>query len=729
MNLVFRPLVEYAIHTKRRCVDMANSIRGNGILRRVFDGFLIQVSRRGGTAIADVLDLPGDFFVAGLHTVADDGTLAFSCRPGYRLVSVAGEVCPGNMTWALLTSQTPMYANAFGVEWVGPKGYVSSIGKPWKAFGWNAMSSLPAGGRYLTYTNISRDTGSELAPFIDVHVLRIKPSPPVTDLPFDQTEVVGDSPTMASQWRVLHVPLSVTGVQEDHRFGEAASCSFYGDTGYLAYAGRPHRVVNAGYDDESPVLGVARIDVRGADGSSPAASVIAAPLAVLTVADLLPEDSPEDLHWVHPGPFDGTYTFLRLNGDFNPDFATSRALISTNPEPGYSYNRAAFAMFEGLQKTDVWPLRYPAYWAEQPASVAGDGWFDVLHTVVTERPVAMVSATFLYAPRDGSPAFDITMDIPEDWARYNHTVTQLVRFGSDGSKTVTPIYRSTYAVHDPALRNSKRGVYAPVLSTRIESSEGVEQSLFVCIRSVSSPGVLEFAPGAKAWWRGVAPQVNDVTLEIILGDGTNHSADLGDNYPVFYASNSSIPTPNLNAPAMYSKPGCVFGYGSDTSRYPSRNVVKPAPVCLYAPGMLAVVAAPKAGFVSAEQVARLVVIRISDGSLVAESEFELPFVANQLPDGTYDLTQWSVSCVEQGAIDSDGVLTRYAKLLLTEAVRGNPSVVYRADDLTTLRTIGVWGAPGSNYARGAVYYLGSSLAPAKAGRSGRSFISGTQVSW
>jgi len=726
MRMVFRPLVEYALHAKKRCLDIALGLKGNGVLRRAYDGFLLQVSRRGDKAIADVIDLPGDIFVAGLHVVTDDGMLGFSCRAGYRLVSIAGEAYPGNMTWPLITNKSPMYSTAFGIEWIGPKGYVSSSGKPWgQPFGWGAMTDLPAGYRQLSFTHVSKSIGGSEDPFVDVHVLRIKPAPPSVDAALDYSPITSGSPLTAGAWRVAHVPLEATGIAPDHQFGEVAIASFYDSkNGYLVYFGMPYSSINGGYNDAAPQIAVAKLSVRDAMPGEDSCELTASSIAIFGVGDFLTEDAPQDFSWPHPGPFAGSYVRLRLNGDYNLEFPDSQVYDNGTPEPGDSYQFTAFGMFEGLQKTSSSPVAYESFWAEQPACVAHASGVDVLFTAVTDRPVALVSATYLYTPFDASPSSEITMDVPELLSRYNHTVTYLVRFGEDGSKTVVPIYRSTYAVHDPALRNAERAIYAPVFTDVVMLGES-EQTLFVCVRAASSPGVMD--GGGLSWFRGVATQADDVTLEIILGDGSSRSADLGSLYPVFYPSAGAVPTPTANPGYSYSKPDCRFGYGSYTARYPNRNVVRPAPVCWYAPGMLAVIVAPKAGFLSVEQMAKLAVVRIGDGSLVAVSEFELPFTVEQL-GGTYNLTQWSITCVEQGAVDEGGNLTRYAKLLLTEAVKGNPSFIYRADDLATLRTIGIWGTPGGFYDRGPAYYLGSPIAPARVGKStGRSFIGGLPV--
>ena len=724
MRFLFRPHVGYATYLKKRCFNLALSITGEGILRRIVDGFLIQVTKRNGTAIADVIDLPGDIYVAGVQVKALE---APSCLAGYRLQSLPDEPYAGNMTWPLLTEKTPMYSSAFAVAWVGPQGYVSTSGKEWaSSFGRARMLDLSGGGRYPTYTYISRQVPMEDEPFVDAHIVRIKPAPLNTTQVFDGTPLSDAPPLSAGAWRVLHVPLTACGVTADHMYGETATASFYdSNTGYLIYFGKRNDVINGGYNDTNPQIGVARIEVRDAEGDETNCVATASTLTVFTQDDILAKDAPQTYDWVHPGPFDGSYDFARINGDYNPYFPDSHFVHIERPEPGDGYSPYSFAMFEGLQKTSSQPAKYPAYWAEQPACVAHADGVDVLFTLVTERTVAMMSVTFTYGPYEVGTPYEITMDVPEEYSRYNHTATYLVRFGADGSKTPHAIYRSTYAVHDPELRHAKRAVYSPVLATLVRNGDS-EQSLFACVRAASSPGYMD--GGGISWWRGVAPQADDVTLELIHGDGRSVSADLGERYPVFYPAYGAVSTPTARDGHSYSKPDVRYGYGSYGARAPTADSLRPAPVCLYAPGMVAVIAAPKAGFLNSSQTATLLVVRTDDGSLVAEADFELPFVVEQLTETTYNLTQGSVTCVEQGDVDDQGRLTRYAKLLFSEVVKDNPSVLYRADDLTNLKLIGIWGAPGSRYVRGAAYYLGTPLAPAKVGRStGRPFLKGKSV--
>lgn len=726
MNFSFRPLVSYAAHTKKRCFDLVRRIRDRGI-NEVFDGFLLHAVRQRDLAIGYAIDLPGDIFCAGFQSVYSTG-FSFATQMGYRIVSVEGEPFAGNMTWSLVAKDSPAYTSAFGIRLVGPSGYVSTSGKEWgAAFGVTVMLDQPIADKQLTYCTVSTGGGyGPDNPFADIHIFRIKPSPAVASALTSTSPLTGDTPLTPGACRIIHTPVASTGVDAEHQFGEAAISSFYSaSVGYIVYFGKEYNEIYGGYNDPNPQIGIARIDIRAAEGEEESCVATTTPLAVFTQDDILLPDVAQNFDWPHPGPFDGAYTFLRLNGDYNTEFPNSYFYRPTFPEPGDSYSWHGYTMFEGLQKTDASPVDYLSVWAEQPSCVAHAGGIDILFTFVTEREPGFVSATFLYSSIGGVPApYEITMDVPESLSRYNHTATYLLRVGNDGGKQIHAIERLTYSIHNPETRDVGRAVYAPLFSF-LEVIEEVERTVFVCLRSATSPGVMAGAGGG--WFRGVATQVGDVSLRIIDGDGNNIAADIGDNYPVFYPAQYAVPTPDAKAGYTYSKPDCRYGYGSYSARSTNDKVVRPSPVCMYAQGMIAVIVAPNAGFLNEEQIAKLVVVRTSDGSFVAESEFEMPFVVRQLSD-SYDLTQWSVSCIEQGALDEDGVLTKHAKLLISEVTKGNPSTMYVADDLETLRLVGVWGNIGSDYIRGPLYYIGSPVAPAIVGKTTlRSFLGGAPV--
>ncbi len=62
MRFFFRPLSASALHLKKRCFDLAMTLRKNGVIRRIEEGFIIEVSRKGDQLIATVIDMPA-FFV------------------------------------------------------------------------------------------------------------------------------------------------------------------------------------------------------------------------------------------------------------------------------------------------------------------------------------------------------------------------------------------------------------------------------------------------------------------------------------------------------------------------------------------------------------------------------------------------------------------------------------------------------------------------------------------
>lgn len=730
MRFIFRPLVGYAIHTRKWCRDIALGISRTGVIRRIIDGFLVQVSKLNDAAVADVIDMPGTIFVAGLQShwsEVSGGVETFypQARCGYTLSSSEGEPYSGNMTYALMMSEGVAYSGFFDIGWLQPTKYLSASGKPWAPFScWN-MSSLPGSGSSLTYAMAGADGVNQ---FTDLYVARVAPAPQLGD---GAWSLAGDAPPAeTASWRVLHI--SRTDIASDpgefplSDFPDVAATGYGNDVVYLVTCSINNQ---PGSGSGTPAwnasrngLSVARVQIVDEE-DGPQAKVVK--LGRITADDLLPQDRPQRVMWSMAPP--RAYALVRLNGDYNINSPRSGVF---NPSASLDYG--PFASFGAFQNPGEPKTRFVWRRAPRLACVGLAEGVDILFTVQTSRELPLVQATWSYSTPE-LVTVEVDIAVPEYSASgdisLNHTATYLVHVALDGSKTVRCIHRHTFSVHDQTLRALPRVEFSPVLTYRdlvVEGDEVVEVSRFVCIRAESGEyAVGNSDPNLRRVHRAVAPTKDGVDLAVISSDGGYVIAALGDLYPVSYPCVAD----GISDVSSDTVDGDVrrHGYGCDKFLWPEyRNGYSSvAPACVYAPGMIAVVVAPRAGFASASQIAKLAVIRVRDGELVQLSDFELPFMVS---NATGDADQWNVTCVEEGAVDEDGELTRYAKLLLSKVGRRVPSILYRADDLSALRSVGAWGLIGQNYLRGPAYYLGSPIAPAKAGRTtGRSFLAGKAV--
>lgn len=735
MIFLFRPAVEYAMHTKKRCFDLARSLRGK-VVHQVFDGFLLRITRRKDHTIAHVLDTPGDFFVAGFEAMFStaDGdviTNVLNGRMGYYLRSREGEPYAGNMTYALVKTDEVSYANFLESSFNAPSKYLSASGRAAESFYSSRMYSLPSSGAYSAYVVGGADS-LEL-PTSDFYVFRLFPYGATNTSFWNQQQPSEIEPGLLD-WRVLHISANdLLGPQSSPYLRDNdLVASVYSNTNVYVVAKREYGYISTpetgfvGWQPEGALLRAGRVDVSvvgEGDEVQTVANIVS--LGEFTVSDLFPEDQPQVTSWEKSELAD-FFTLISINSDHSP-FSDDATYVTSPQFSGEIGPSLSFGMVQNIDTTTSGDI--DAYNNPRMSCVGLSVGVDFLFTVQSSRRLADMNCTWRYLNTELEPV-DVALDYPEVASdaigdnSLNHTALYLVRFLNDGSKITRCLHRQTYAVHDPQYRDSRRVQYIPVMNTLLTDGE-TEQSCFFCVRSDSPKYV-----GSDGFiYNAIAPAANESALVMVFGDGSIVEAQLGSLYPVFYPiTKNRVPEPTTDTLDGVSR-RVGYGWYSDYQLFVNVarfNKVPVVPVCLYAPDMAAVIAAPQAGYSNASQVAKLVVFRISDGSVVAESEFELPFVVDgYIPE---QLTQWNVTCVEQGTVDEEGNLTRYAKLLLSEVVFGNPSVLYRADDLTTLHTIGVWGDIGQTYLRGPVYYIGSALAPVTIGKSTfRSFLTGNPV--
>lgn len=743
MRFIFRPLTSYAVHTRKWCRDIAAGIKGNGLVRRVLDGFLIQVTKRNGTAIADVIDPPGDIYVAAIQSpwwvTLNPSVNAYYARwhPGYLIEGEAGDRYGRNMTYAV-TDEAQYEALALR-RYLRPSAWIPVPAASWseaksgdavrsrQSGTWPTFSQSRVWGTDGVYQNLEGD-GS-----VDVYRLTPGEVRGVEEFLFNRVEQAHLDDGL--WWRSLTVDMAhLLDLPPYVNTTESAASCYGNKVVYVVYAAHIRHTKNTdelpSVSPETALLAVGRVDLTPGETPEDPPTGVVTLLGRMSGRDLLAEDVPQVLYDREvPGGGPGIL-IEHLNGAYNPVVAAnavgyngwgvqfSSITSASNPEQ---------ASFTGFRFTD-------GIWADvdasvPPACVGLSDAVDVLFVGQSSRRVAPVSATGRVLYIDDMVTVDLNDLGGIDYnVALNHTFTYLVRFGAGA--TVRCIARHTAAIHDPALRNKPLVVFNPVL-TYLDTDGEVEQSRFVCLRIQSGPVAFD-GGDERPWRRVIAPTADGVTVVVISGDGSIVDLDLGSTYPVTYPVRENRQTPESSTDDKFSspfrRPG--YGWGFTTLRLEGKLAgMDVAPACEYAPGMVAIIVAPKAGYSSGSQTAKLAVFRIADGSKVAESEFDLPFtVVNGGADARGLAVQWSVTCVERGEVNDGGGLTRYARLLFTEQTHHGPSVMYTATDLKSLNTVAAWGVGWGEHMTGPAYYLGSALAPAKVGRStGRSFLKGKPV--
>lgn len=747
MRFIFRPHAGYATYLKKRCFDLSLSIVGEGILRRIVDGFLIQVTKRNGTAIADVIDPPGDIYVAAVQrpwwVSGNPGPDLYygDWHPGYLIEGEAGDRYGRNMTYAV--TDEAQY-EALGLRrYLRPSAWIPVPAANWSDSPSGEVARSRQSGVWPTFSQVrTREAGGGyqgLEGDGSVNVYRLMSGAKRGDSTWLAFNAADQTPLESGLgWRMLTVDMAHLLDLPPYVNSAVSTVSCYGNrVVYVVYAAdvRPSAsTVEPPYlSPESSMLAVGRVDLAPGETLEDPPTGVVTLLGRMSGRDLLAEDAPQVLSDVELPPGESSYRITGLHGDYN----TVVAAAATEQNGGWGADLHLSPVDDSFEQASfTHDLFIDANWAGvyafvPPACVGLSDSVDVLFVGQSSRQVAPVSASVRLLPSDVIVPMDINdLGSIGPSRGLNHTYTYLVRFGAGA--TVRCLARHTAAVHDPALRNEPLVVFNPVL-TYLDTDGAQEQSRFVCLRVQSGPVVNEHTNGTISWSRVIAPTADGVTVVIISGDGSVVDLDLGSTYPVAYPirHNRQTPRPAANSAfdSPYRRPGYGWSFGSPlanggvSSQLTRMDV---ATVCEYAPGMVAVIVAPKAGYGSESQTAKLAVFRIADGSKVAESEFDLPFtVVNDGADARGYAVQWSVTCVERGEVNDEGGLTRYARLLFTEQTHHGPSFMYTATDLKSLNVVTAWGVDWGPHMTGPAYYLGSALAPAKVGRStGRSFLKG-----
>lgn len=125
MRFSFRPLSAAAIYLKKRCYDLALSLRDDGVLRRVEDGFIVEVVRRGDQRTATVVDTEA-YFLCSRPTYQVD-----AARPPYgflgepRAAYLPKDPTPSRVPVALTVDTLKLYDVPYATV-VGSPAYVGN---------------------------------------------------------------------------------------------------------------------------------------------------------------------------------------------------------------------------------------------------------------------------------------------------------------------------------------------------------------------------------------------------------------------------------------------------------------------------------------------------------------------------------------------------------------------------------------------------------------------------
>jgi hypothetical protein len=697
MRLIFRPLVAYATHLRKQCWNLASSIAKGGVTRRVLDGFLVQATVRKGTAIVDVLDLD-----AVLLAPTDDYGPNF---PGWTVGrSLRAE---GNPTLMFTSQDDPIFTEPLARSDILPSRYVGPYTWPGYQNGSIAAHSLT--GSFVTSATVMYPLSSTTPRSVVIQRTNVAARKEAGAAVFLTSPLpTDDEVTVAAGARLVEIPIE----QFEPRAGATVVAAFATATGDRGFVGLIDAITDDGH--ETNELIIARYVVTVDESGATAAAEVVYRFGEATVPD---EHQSETIHAVDvyaelPSIPGASWTFNSVTGA-NPDID-----LQYNP---LVYTRAAYQgswWLRPVVAVDADGLdTVPAVTA-----VATDTGINVLVTCRTERDTAAMPGT-MRTIGPGSVTAPVTFgDRPA-----HHEATFLLQLvvdedTDDTAVTLLPVFDTTVAVNDPRWRDNKFVQAYPIAPCLTDDGTAL-----VCHRiQLRSETLIRDGAGIYAC-PGYRARVDDSDLITILPDASIVPVSTPGLYPVRYNTIDARTAGKFD----------FYDDGDDVSRYNygrllPNNIALGGEVecsraysaCHYAQGIAVAVVAPVGGYMDDSQTARLVAFDVASGAVVAEGADNMGFTVQNLLRGG-QVTRWHVTCVEAGAVDDSGVLTKHAALLLTLSTRSGSSSLYLMKTLGELQQIGTYPAPLYG---GPTYYMGTPLCPAKVGFStGRSFISGDPV--
>lgn len=658
MGFVFRPLTGAATRLRRQAFDLAREASNGGLLHRFYEIFLIRANGKTGNSIATVIETP-TYLLGGFggqnpgsdyyaHTVAVDfGPLVDAItRETVRIVD--GQPVPNlpldefkaRLPWGdgrLSIGSLPDWGDlrdalndSTGVYVVTPSAVLMAVCP-------SLVDEDTADHPWLRSLVICRANGvmSDMPIFYDG-----KQDPPVQTNPGVPTGHPALNPAIPvgrpERISGLEIAQSELSLGPDDELGYAGPCIEWGPLEGLACV--LVRTVNTPFGS---VMGNELRFVRwlindaGVD-TNPRYTATLPWVTTLAAADLPTLDQPDPLSAVVAA--DPLYTY--------PGWALARTTI------------------EGRDASDGRLLmRDPNTYLRMHTPLVGfaAGAVEAVLALVEVQSTtegATVSVRGYYD--DGvNPVQFNTVSVPANFA--TRWITYVAEIDAAGALSLTKLeeFLDSRYVTTGALARNQIQAYGGFTTggltpePRLFCSEwAVQYEVLPADPDGPGPYNIQGEPARKVPADySTYVRLDDLEFYMLDGSGVKTPLNLGVYYPMLYHINTSA------AGTGGAPTDGRIGFGNSafydtTPRYGNNS---PLPICQFAPGMVAVLVAPRSGYAATSQSVRVAVFDVESGALKALS----PVLAIlQLP------AILTLSCMEQGTV-VDGDLTSYGRLLMS----------------------------------------------------------------
>lgn len=701
----FRPLSAAANSLRKQAMSLLAQIPRQGVLNRVFEIFLIRAAQNNRDGTATVLEVPA--YLAGGYG-GQDGARDFYTPfvivdAGPILGALTSRKIRLSETGAALPNiPTDKYK---GRAFTGSGRVVIGAVPAWEGFRQALNSTTGAYSVCRSAVTVAvcpslSDEAIASRPWArSLTVCRANGSSGVGEVSnFDDGSSTGTYPVDVLPGHVMMTPTPPTGAPERISGLEIAADQLgipgafeLQFAGSMIEWGALRGLVAVQYRSLSPsnaVLGnglkFAAYEVAGTESEgeiSYSGAVVA--LGAVDLATLPPGDAPTSLSEVTAADPSFTYPSWATNTTVYGRAASAGRLIMRDPNlyarlfsasMGYEVEAGQAAMTLVEVQCDI---------EAPPVSVRGykSGPSVTFNTVEVPATRAIRWITYVASI---SPIGEVSLTVLADFLDSRYDVSgPLVRkqIQTFGGLTTRPSELSPYG--EARLFCSEWDINYEV---RAADADG------------PAPNLVQGEPTRRVQTQG-SPYVRlaDLSFYLLSPTGVKTPLLFGDYFPALFGISTSP------YDATYSG---RQNFGNSALRVTLQRVGNDFPLvqCQFAPGIMAVLIAPRSGYANATQIVRVALFSVETGAMLVLSP---ALFGVALP------ARMSLSCFEQGTVDDDGNLASYGRLLIgVSTTSASPTRSDGFFTVTGLRDLSWLAREPSNTSP---HYVGNSLVPAEIG--------------
>lgn len=705
MAVVFRPLSAAATRLKRRASDLAAQVAKGGVLNRIYEIFMVRAQHAGPNQIATVIEVPVYFIggYGGQNGATDYYTPFVTVDFGPSLDAIIRTTIRlDDLGNPIPNIPTDKYK---GRAFSGSGRVVIGDVPAWEDFrqALNNTTGVYSAGRsavmVATLPSLTVETAGNRPWLRSLTVCRANGesgTAPVTE--FDNGTTTGVIPADVLTGHVMMTPTPPTGGANRISGFEMASAE-------LGISGA-HELVFAGTAIEWGALrGLVAVEYRTLDGSDATTgnglcfaayqitdNGVEAPVqytgaalsvGVVDVSTVPGGDAPTALSAVTAADSSFTYPSWSNNTTVTGRDASAGRLLMRDPNLYARLFSASMGYATGVDQGSITLVEVQCETEAPDVSVRGYKLTDPVTFNTVDVPAVAATRWITYAAAISSTGVV--------------TLTKMADFLDSRYETGGALVRKQVQTFGGC--STRPTELAPFGEARLFCTEwDVRYEVLAADADGPGPTLIQGEPARRVLVDGSTHvRLADLAFYLLAGDGTKTTLAFGSYFPVLF---------NINTSTFNATFSGRLNFGNSALRVTTPRIGNDFPLiqCQFAPGIIAVVVAPVAGYADTTQILRVALFDVATGAMLLLSPAILGLA---LP------ARLSISCFEQGTVDEAGNLLTYGRIVIGASTLSAAS--NRTDGwfiLTGMQDITWLAREPSNTAP---FYVGNQLVPADLG--------------